>query len=471
MSAFSELLSEEMRVNDISAMKISALTKISRSTITKFLSGQKLPSQEELSRIVSFIPITLEDQHRLMTELDNIRFGSSVCSQLDGLFKKMSFRPSAFHDHSPASADITDEGDIILLQSRSEMQKYIKSYIERETENPNTAVYSNITAESGSIQQEILRILSNAGKGWDFNLCISLKKSSSELGFENLSALFDWAPFVLSKCNIYYEYVTEKTSVMPFGYVHFIILSKTVILMNEDFTNALVITKPDVVENLRRSARERITVMKSLVKRCTTIFDMFEKIKRAHSKYSGYTYLQYFPCIVPYLEYAHYEEIANTDIQQVRDILPDLYEYYQSRKKGFNRGVFTSAGLMEFAKTGIIPEIPREYASPVSPEVRKYALTQILREMQNGSDFRIFNDNFVTLPSNIVIDLIAESQLTFMWLEHSDCGFAGQVSSVTNEIYLLQEADKFFDTLFESRYLYTKEQTADIIERCIAEIK
>lgn len=471
MSAFSELLYEKMKANDISAMKISALTKISRSTITKFLSGQKLPSQEELSRIISFIPITQDEQHRLMTELDNIRFGSSVCAQLDGLFKKMSSRPSAVSDHSPLSVDIAPADDIMLLRSRSEIQKYIRSHIENESSSPNSAIYSNITSESGFIQEEMLRILSMAGKGSDFNLCVSLKKSASELGFENLSVLFDWAPFVLSECNIYYEYISERTSVMPFGYIYFIILSKSVMLLNEGFTNALIITKPDVVENLRSEARERITMMKSLVRRCTTIFDMFDKIKKAHSKYSGYTYLQYFPCIVPYLEYAHYEEIANTEIQQVRDILPELYEYYQSRKKGLNRGAFTSAGLMEFAKTGIIPEIPREYATAVSPEVRKYALTQILREMQNGSDFRVFNDNFVSLPSNIVIDLIAESQLTFMWLEHPDCGFAGQVSSVTNEIYLLQEADKFFDTLFSSRYLYTKEQSADIIERCIAEIK
>lgn len=471
MSAFSELLSEEIKLHDISAMKISVLTGISRSSITKILSGQKVPTQSELSSIISLMPLPLSSMHRLMTELDNIRFGSSTCAQLDSLLKKLGSFPAVCENDTASDADLSSVKDIELLQTSEQVHRYIAAYLEHEASLPHALVYSNITLENKAIQDKIIRTLSRAEGDCDFRLCVLLKRNEKEQGLDNFSTLFDWAPFFLKQCSIFYDYTAEKSTSMPFGYVHFIILSRVVILINESFTNALVISKPDIVENLRLSCEKRMLGMKNLIRRCNTAFEMFDTMKRISSKCSGFSYLQYYPCVLPFLEYAHFQEGAKMDIPQVRAILPELYKYYSSRKGDDNRGAFTLSGLIEFAKTGIISEIPREYTNPLSPGTRRAALMQILHEMKNGSDFRVINDNFSSISQNAIVDLIDSSRLMFTWFSDKDDVFAGQISSVTNEIYLLKEAEKFFDALFQSRYLYTKEQSEDIIIRCMNEIK
>ena len=57
MSAFSEILSNEISENDMSVMRIAACANISRSIVTKIVNGQKIPTLDELNAIMDVIPI------------------------------------------------------------------------------------------------------------------------------------------------------------------------------------------------------------------------------------------------------------------------------------------------------------------------------------------------------------------------------------------------------------------------------
>jgi hypothetical protein len=96
----------------------------------------------------------------------------------------------------------------------------------------------------------------------------------------------------------------------------------------------------------------------------------------------------------------------------------------------------------------------------------------LLEAIENGSsDFRIINEDFVDFTIDTMIDYMKDCQLMFSVTTSSAADFSGQVGVVTSEATLLDEASNFFDMLFESRYLYTKTRSAEIIARCINDIR
>ena len=66
MSAFSEMLFNEMNENNMSVMRVAACANISRSIVTKIVNGQKTPTHDELAAIISVIPISKAKKYLLM---------------------------------------------------------------------------------------------------------------------------------------------------------------------------------------------------------------------------------------------------------------------------------------------------------------------------------------------------------------------------------------------------------------------
>ncbi len=469
MSAFSEMLSCEIKQNDVSGMRISACTGISRANVSKILTGQKIPTHSELSLILSILPITQSKAHTIKEELDNTRFGISLCSQLEKLLKKVEAPPAP--QPTVLSHAVSSNIDKIgIIEGKTTVLSYIQNALQKEISTASPTVYTNITSDCSLLQEGIMYVLANAESDVDFRICTNMDPQTKN-GFENFSRLFEWAPFFIKKCDILYEYSQENYNTIPFGYSKFLILHNTIILTNQATDSAVVFTEEAVVEKLKNFCRLRFSNMKSLVRRCSTPFEVFDITRKIPSKYSGYSYLQHYPCILPYLEYKHFQQIAKDDIPEVQAILPALYEYYIAHRNGLNRGAFTLSGLMDLSLNGTIKEVPKEYINPVPKEIRRYGLEKLLESIKNGADFRIVNENCLSLPENTVIDLWNECQLVFTWKPSNINSFTGQISSVTNEVTLLHEASKFFDVLFESRYLHTKDHSIDIITQCIESIK
>lgn len=470
MSAFSEMLSCEIKRHDISAMRISACTGISRANVTKILNGQKIPTHHELSLILSILPITQALSSTIMAELDNTRFGSSLCSQLEKLFKKMDISTQASQGYT-SKEDMLNFDGIKMLEGKQNVLSFIHAMLHHEIIKAETpSIYTNITSDCPLAYELMTNALSSTTA--NVSLQISTKMNlHNNYGFENFIRLFEFAPFFMKKCDILYEYGNCTAIASTFGYTNFLIVHDTMIMTNQDTDFAIVINKESVLNNLKSSCETHFSGMRNLVRRFSTPFEFFDDIYKDSSKHLGYSYLQHLPCIPPYLEYEHFEQVARTDIPQVKAILPELFNHYNINKNGLNRGAFTLAGLYEFVQKGTLARLPDEYIKPVSKEIRIYGLEKMLESIEEGTDFRIINDSFLTIPQNTVIDLMNECQLTYTYQPPNIYEFAGQISFVTNEVTLLHEAAKFFDVLFESRYLHTRERSMEIIRQCIKDIK
>ncbi len=472
MSAFSEMLQSEIDSNNLSAMRISACTNISRPTVAKIINGQRLPTMEELVSIMALMPLTVSKRVSLMEELDNLRFGNGIYSSLKSALSKMERLPVAYKTDGAykESSEITyPENGILMINSRPELLYYALAALKNEIKNHSCpTVYTNTTRNYSILQENMVGLLVDADGKINFKICTQITKGTKKGSVENFEQLFDWTPFFMSNCDILYEYSPELTDVVPFGFTDYLVLSDVVIFANERLDKAMFITDKKTVEEVKTMCTGRMYGMKSLVRRCADVFEFFEFLKKTAMRVSYANYMQFAPCVIPFLEYEEAKTVARLEIPEVAAILPDIFEYYRKFISCVKKGAFTQKGIEDFLRNGKLFEIPEEYVNPVPKELRCKLLYRMLDMMENGdTDFRIINENFLKYPENACIEYVKDLQLVFTYKGKEKNDFSGRVNVVTAEATLLEEAASFFDNLFESRYLYTKKQSIDIFKRCL----
>lgn len=480
MSAFSDMLFNEMNENNMSVMRVAACANISRSIVTKIVNGQKTPTHDELAAIISVIPISKAKKYLLMQELDIARFGSIVCRQLDEIIKrnelsspftKLSMREMEIQHNDKWNVSKKEDG-IRMLKTHTEVLLYALEATKREVKHHFAPLlYTNVTSDNKILQETVISILSTVSDKVNFKICTQITKKERKGGLSNFLQILDCAPFFIGSGDILYEYTCEKSDILPFGFSDYILLSNEIIFMNDKLDRALVVTDKETVNDFTDICQTHMSGMRSLVRRYSSVFDLFDFIKKATKPLSYVCYFQHSPCVVPFMEYDQMQKIAKIDIPEVNDVLPSLYEYYNAYKDRLKMGAFTKKGLYDFVKTGILYDFPEEYVDPAPVEVRRDILSKMLSAMEEGvSDFRVINENFVDFPIDTMIDYMKDCQLMFSMTPSSASEFSGQVGVVTDEATLLEEASNFFDMLFESRYLYTKAQSLEIIKQCLNEI-
>ncbi len=481
MSAFSEMLFNEMNENDMSVMRVSACANISRSVVTKIVNGQKLPTLDELVAIMDVMPLSMAKKYSLMQELDIARFGSVACRQMDEVvkknelaapFSKLSMQHMEIQHNDKWNVSKRENG-IRMLKTRTEVLLYILEAAKREVKHcSEPMLYTNFTYDNKILQESIVSILSSVSNKVNFKVCTQITKKEPKGNIGNFLRILDCASFFIGSGDMLYEYTSERSDVLPFGFSDYILLSNEVIFTNEKLDRALVITDRETVYDFIEMCQKRMEGMNSLVRRFSSVFDLFGYIKKSSNPLSYACYFQHAPCIVPFIEYDQMKQIARTDVPEVNAILPSLYEYYSTYKDRLKKGAFSKKGLYGFVNTGILQDFPEEYIKPVPVELRKQLLTKMLEMMKSGIfDLRVINENFVDFKIDAMIDYMKDCQLMFTTTPTNAVKFSGQVGVVTNEATLLEEASRFFDMLFKSRYLYTQAQSEKILEQCINEIQ
>ncbi len=476
MSAFSEMLQNEIDSNGLSAMRISACTNISRPTVAKILSGQRLPTMDELVSIMALMPLSISRRASLMEELDNLRFGNRVCTSIKRVFSKTEILPviSKLGENQEKSAVLTyPDNGILMMNNRSEVLFYALNALKNEIEKHDCPiVYTNTTRNYRILQENMIGLLAGIGDKINFKICTQITKGKQKGSIENFEQLFDWTPFFVSNCDILYEYSPELSDVIPFGFTDYLVLSDVVIFANERLDKAMFITDEKTVEEVKAMCTSRMYGMKSLVRRCADVFEFFDFLKRSTTKVPYANYIQFAPCVIPFMEYEEAKTVAKLEIPEISALLPEIVEYYRQFIDCVKKGAFTQKGIEDFLSNGKLFEIPDEYVNPVPKELRRKLLCRMLDMMENGNaDFRIVNENFLRYPENACIEYVKDLQLVFTYKGEEKDDFSGRVSVVTTETTLLEEAANFFDILFESRYLYTKKQSIDIFKRCLNDVK
>ena len=70
ISTFSKMLKRLVEENGDSVSRLSQITGIERTTLSKYISGSRLPSDEALRKLLSVIKPTEEERRQILSEFE-----------------------------------------------------------------------------------------------------------------------------------------------------------------------------------------------------------------------------------------------------------------------------------------------------------------------------------------------------------------------------------------------------------------
>lgn len=404
MSKFSDQLSQFVKLSGKSKNQIIDESKINRSSFFQFLNGKRMPTKEHLTAILAALQMTPgeEEQLRKMYQIaeigENIYESRKGCAEcLEGLALLTGENRRPIHEfvgeavYSVSRAPILGENrvyqelchlaqaemlkpepqiDLFLPRQPNDFLKYLKSF------------YQNKSNKKIRMRQIIQFSLNKEEKTKDI------------LNFFN-SLLFLMAVSGDSYEAYYYsDSVLEDTIGALYPYC--VMTSSGVMLVTARMDRALFSATDSILVACHAQFQEAITRAKPFIENIGGVNQQAVEHGVWDFWRSGY---QYFtaPCFGGYLP----DEVLR--MYQTPTLAP-LMEKYVSHMRKENRYVSfcTREGLLDFARTGILPEYSDQIAPVASPKARVLILKEMLYHPNPSKPIYLLDDSRVQASSEFI---------------------------------------------------------------------
>ena len=381
MSKFSDQLSQFVKLSGKSKNQIIDESKINRSSFFQFLNGKRMPTKEHLTAILAALQMTPgeEEQLRKMYQIaeigENIYESRKGCAEcLEGLALLTGENRRPIHEfvgeavYSVSRAPILGENrvyqelchlaqaemlkpepqiDLFLPRQPNDFLKYLKSF------------YQNKSNKKIRMRQI-----------FQFSL-IKEEKTKDILNFFN-SLLFLMAVSGDSYEAYYYYSDSVLEDTIGALYPYCVMTSSGVMLVTARMDRALFSATDSILVACHAQFQEAITRAKPFIENIGGVNQQAVEHGVWDFWRSGY---QYFtaPCFGGYLP----DEVLR--MYQTPTLAP-LMEKYVSHMRKENRYVSfcTREGLLDFARTGILPEYSDQIVPVLSPKARVLILKEML---------------------------------------------------------------------------------------------
>ena len=405
MSKFSDQLSQAIKLSGKSKNQIIEESKINRSSFFQFLNGKRMPTKEHLAAILAALQLTPgeEEQLRKLYEIAEIgeniyesRVGCAECLDDLALLTGQNRRP--IHEfvgeavYSVSRAPILGENrvyqelchlaqaemlkpepkiDLFLPRQPNDFLKYLKSFFQNK---------SNKKIRMRQIIQFSLN---------------KEEKTKDILSFFN-SLLFLMAVSGDSYEAYYYYSDSNLTDTIGALYPYCVMTSSGVMLVTARMDRALFSATDSILVACHAQFQEAISRAKPFIENIGGT----EQTIVEHGVWdfwrSGY---QYFiaPCFGGYLP----DEVLR--MYQTPTLAPLMERYVSHMRKEHRYVSFcTREGLLDFARTGILPEYSDQIVPVVAPKARALILKEMLYHPNPSKPIYLLDDSRVQASSEFI---------------------------------------------------------------------
>ena len=400
MSKFSDQLSQAIKLSGKSKNQIIEESKINRSSFFQFLNGKWMPTKEHLAAILAALQLTPgeEEQLRKLYEIAEIgeniyesRVGCAEC--LDDLALLTGQNRHPIHEfmgeavYSVSRAPILGENrvyqelchlaqaemlkpepkiDLFLPRQPNDFLKYLKSFFQNKSNKKirmRQIIQFSLTKDILSFFNSLLFLMAVSGDSYEAYYYYSDSNLTDTIG-----ALYPYCVMTSSGVML----VTARMDRALFSATDSILVA-----CHAQFQEAISRAKP-FIENI--GGTEQTIVEHG-------VWDFWR---------SGY---QYFiaPCFGGYLP----DEVLR--MYQTPTLAP-LMEKYVSHMRKENRYVSfcTREGLLDFARTGILPEYSDQIVPVVAPKARALILKEMLYHPNPSKPIYLLDDSRVQASSEFI---------------------------------------------------------------------
>ena len=477
ISTFSKMLKRLVEENGDSVSRLSQITGIDRTTLSKYISGSRLPSEEALKKLLAVIKPTEEERKQVLSQFELESSGEllfdqrqSVKEMLERLSLTSQYTATAKLPPIDLQADLPQEA-VYEVRGRPALESALIMLVTpKETKRP-TVIRASTNFPFELIDIMVRTTLYSAKKiSFRQLLCFPKRMQSTGDIQKNLSALSFALPLILNdtldyEVNYYYgksAYQADTATPMPY----YVMSEQAMLLVSDDIEFGILIQNPTLqaaysnrFEHLWRNS-EPLLVQDENTEHAMGAFTSLEAKSPKNYK------IKPQPCLPRYAPDSMVESILSGTVGQDPVIVRQLWERFRQLQQNQNDIIFFSEeGIAAFANTSYVIDLPANIYHGVTPAERIMVLKR-LREDCFHHYRRILRRQYFKMSEGVILEICENAGAVFGIATE-----AGHNVAVIREDTIVKALCDFADYLTHSDFVCTQAQTVEILDRYIEELE
>lgn len=482
MIDFSDLLKQYINGSGFTIYQLAQMSGVNRTTIQKAVTSGRVPQKEAFHKILSTLNLTRTERQSLMESYEfasdgeyNYRRRRYIKNFLEDIASAVSSAPSFIDLTGVLSSPFSIENGTLIL-GRTQLEDSLKLLLYNELQGSPTPSCSIFLPMDQELFPGFFASLNHSAGLRVRQLLYLIKNPSSyeNVEFHNLKVFSHILPHLLttaSDYHVFYTYndfapVPESTT----GFPYYILFSGYAILFSPGLDAAWLENDPQLLSYLHKRFFLITKQSQELNMQRNDAVGYIENITSIYADTCFNYSIEYQPCLLPFMDKELVEALANPLLpgrSRLDGLLEECFRQFHSMER--NVVLFTEKGLEEFVQSGVIVNIPPQYARPCTPQER---LTLLRRIAQACAEDRIImrctNPAYFTIEKQLYFSLQKNKEVSFFFYNVADNEFR---STAFRENTIYAAFYDFVEYILDSNYVLTKEETMVILTDCIGRLE
>lgn len=488
MKSLGAVLRKAIEQSGYSIYKVAGKAGINRTTLQKILSDERPVSTDMLKNILSVLRLSSSEETEILTAFEIYQSGETLYSlrQLTRQFLVDLFNADRFFlCHKPipkdkfmpwtASACIEEQ---ILLSSSYQIEEFLDHLITLECAKDAPCIRINLPGSLPLIHDFFIRSL--LSKSLPEHLKILhitqfLRSSNAEKdSLTNLGILSKLLPVSLLTSldyQIHYFYDSQfHSDTWNLAFPYYILFSDTVLLLSADGSAALPCTEEATIRYFRHLFDGALRNATPLIEMPGTASEFLNYLLAIDTPEVIFHSIEYQPCLVTFLPEELFYQYARQGFPNrdalIQAIILRSRQLYELKNRSC---IFSKSGLLEFASTGFMTDLPSVYALPLSVQDRILVLKRLYSAIQTGQqDYYMTNPVTFPLPPRLTCIIRNNIGVEFCYFNQNLAHFK---RIHIKEHTILDTFEDFFQYSLRNPFIYTREETMEEVLACIQELE
>ena len=477
MSKFSIYLEEIIRKSGEPISRIAKNAGLERTSIHKALKDERILPYSSLQKLAQYFQLTLSETKELNLYYNILLQGEETyCTQNEILqmfsdLNHLNFAPLNYH--VPLSNEATLSS--CMIHGKAEVEYVIQAILQKETETSGISIDFYLD-EDNPFADTLVRLW-RCSKQFTVNQIISFLPSNSRTNNDqqNIRVIRKILPTALlsnSQYFTYYCYTSNAMSGSLYPFPYFIIAPNHLISINQDYSVAYIHTDDSLIQFYRKQFNQIKSDCQPLISYSDNWADILSSYMD-NTDTTGYFTMMSQPCMGRFYTREIIEKYIRPELPYRRQLIEmgvKRFSVLANQNTNYYT-VFSKSGIEQFIHDGVIADLPSEQVLPLAPSDRLLLLTQLREDISSDrvNGYMVDSDQFL-IPQYLTFTCDPHFGLHVYAIND----FVGGSYSCNLHITTANIGKIFCDFikfLPNSKYVYSKEETLDILEQYIDILK
>lgn len=487
MKSLGTILRKAIEESGYSIYKAAQKSGVNRTTLQKVLAGERPISSEMLHSILAVLRLSPAEEAEIFTAFEISQSGESkyILRQTTRQFlTHLSNADCFFLGQNPAvrkelprtaSPCVCEQK---LLISPYQVEALLDSLIEQECHKAEPVISISLPGTLPLLYDFLFRSLSSKPLPEHIKIRhITQFMRSSDIEKDaqtNLEILSKLLPFSLLtsldyQIQYFYDSQTHFQS-LNLAFPYYILFSDTLLLLSPDGNMALPCTDPGTVRHFRYLFDEMSRTSLPLIEQERSASEYLDHLLEMDTKNLIFHTIEHQPCLITFITEDEVFRYARKDLPNREALLQMLLLRCQQLSNFENRCcIFSKPGLLDFAATGFMTDLPESYALPFTVQDRILILKRMYSYMETGRQaFYLANPVTFPLPPRLTCVIRNNISVEFCYFNQNSMSFKRiQIREHT----VLDTFEDFFEYALQKPIVLSKEETMQEILKCIGDLE